>query len=64
MGVIGGGTNGAVGTVVYANEFLFFPSFSFLAFSIFPVVPPITKSAMSYSDSLQEFVQLDVLGYY
>lgn len=52
----------AGGAVVYANEFLFFPSF--LAFSIFPVAPPITKYAMSYSDSLKEFVRLAVLGYF
>jgi len=64
MRVIGGGTNGAGGTVVYANEFLFFTSLSFLPFSIFPVVPQITKYETSYSDSLQEFVQLAVLGYF
>jgi len=67
MRVIGGGTNGAgtggAVTVVFANEFLFFPFFSFLAFSIFPVAPPIIEHT-SYSDSLQEFLQLCVPGYF
>ena len=66
MRVIGGGTNGAgnCDEVVYANEFLFFPSFFFLVFSMFPVAPSITDHTMSYSDSLQEFLQLSVPGYF
>jgi hypothetical protein len=57
MRVIGGGTNGAGtgGAVVSLMDFLLF---------ILPVAPPITKPAMSYSDSLQEFLHFSVPAYF